>query len=98
MNRPRKNDLSRENMVEFSTGRDIIKRLIQKNLIIEKPDPEDKRAMVLALTARGRKILDRSFELMSGSFSDFAGDLSAKEQTQLILLLTKLNRYQALKK
>jgi len=97
MNRPKKNDLSKENMVEFSTGRDIIKRLIQKNLITEKPDPEDKRAMLLALTAKGKKILDRSFELMAGSFSDFLGDLSKREQTQLIALLTKLNHFQALK-
>ncbi len=97
MNRPKKNELSKENMVEFSTGRDIIKRLIQKKLITEKPDPEDKRAMLLGLTAKGRKILDRSFEIMAGAFVDFLGNLSAREQAQLIALLTKLNHYQALK-
>src|SRR5277367_6332050 len=44
MDKPNKNDLSKENMVEFSTGRDIIRRLIIKNLIMEKTDPDDKRA------------------------------------------------------
>ena len=97
MTKPNKNDLSKENMVEFSTGRDIIRRLIRKKLIMEKSDPEDKRAMLLVLTAKGRKILDRSFELMSESFADFLGDLSAREQVQLIALLTKLNHFQAIK-
>jgi DNA-binding MarR family transcriptional regulator len=97
MNKPNKNDLSKENMVEFSTGRDIIRRLIRKNLVMEKPDPEDKRAMLLVLTAKGRKILDRSFEMMASSFTDFLGDLSVREQVQLIAILTKLNHFQAIK-
>ncbi len=97
MSKPSKNELSKENMVEFSTGRDIIKRLIDKKLIMEKPDPEDGRATQLVLTAKGRKILDKSFELISGSFTDFLGDLSAKEQQQLIVLLSRLNRHHAIK-
>jgi DNA-binding MarR family transcriptional regulator len=97
MNKPNKNDLSKENMVEFSTGRDIIRRLTEKGLITEKQDPEDGRAVLLVLTAKGRKILDKSFELMTSSFSDFLGDLTIKEQSQLIALLTKLNHYQAIK-
>lgn len=97
MSKPNKNDLSKENMVEFSTGRDIIRRLIEKNLIIEKPNPEDGRAMLIVLTSKGRKILDKSFELMALSFTDFLGDLTVKEQLQLIALLTKLNQYQAIK-
>ena len=97
MSKPSKNELSKENIVEFSTGRDIIRRLIDKGLVMEKRDPEDGRATQLVLTARGRKILDKSFELMSGSFADFLGDLSAKEQQQLIVLLTRLNRHHAIK-
>src|ERR1700688_4876846 len=49
MNNPNKNDLSKENMVEFSTGRDIIRRLIVKNLVSEKVNPDDKRASQLHL-------------------------------------------------
>jgi len=97
MTKPSKNQLSKENMVEFSTGRDIIKRLTGKNLIAEKRDPEDGRASQLVLTSKGRKILDKSFELMSDSFKDFLGDLSVKEQQQLIILLSRLNRYHAIK-
>jgi DNA-binding MarR family transcriptional regulator len=97
MNNPNKNDLSKENMVEFSTGRDIIRRLIVKNLVSEKVDPDDKRAARLHLTAKGRKILDKSFDMIAETFTDFLGGLSLKEQVQLVTLLTKLNKYQALK-
>ncbi len=97
MTKPNKNDLSKENMVEFSTGRDIIRRLIAKNLIAEKTDPEDKRASLLALTPRGRKMLEKSFEMIGDSFTDFLGDLTTREQVNLISLLTRLNNYQALK-
>jgi DNA-binding MarR family transcriptional regulator len=97
MKKPNKNNLSKENLVEFSTGRDIIRRLIDKNLVIEKPDPEDKRATLLVITAKGRKILDKSFESIAVSFNDFLGGLNTREQTQLIGLLAKLNNYQALK-
>ena len=97
MNNPNKNDLSKENMVEFSTGRDIIRRLIVKNLVSEKVDPDDKRAAQLHLTGKGKKILEKSFGMIAETFTDFLGGLTTKEQVQLIILLTKLNKYQALK-
>ena len=97
MGKPNKNDLSKENMVEFSTGRDIIRRLVDKKLITEKVDPDDKRASRLHLTQKGRNILKKSFEMLTGNFTDFLGDLTIRERDQLAALLTKLNKYHALK-
>lgn len=97
MNRPNKNDLSKENMVEFSTGRDILRRLILKNLITEKTDPDDRRATRLQLTPKGKKTLEKSFRMIGETFTDFLGDLTIKEQENFISLLTKLNKYQAQK-
>ena len=93
MEKPTKNNLSKENMVEFSTGRDVIRRLIDRKLLMEKPDPSDKRAMLLTLTSLGKKTLEKSYELMSGSFTDYLGDMSMKEQSQMIALLTKMINY-----
>jgi DNA-binding MarR family transcriptional regulator len=97
MHKPTKNSLSKENMVEFSTGRDVIRRLIDRKMLMEKPDPEDKRAMLLTLTSLGKKTLEKSYDQISGSFTDFLGDLNSKEQSQLISLLEKMNRYQSKK-
>jgi DNA-binding MarR family transcriptional regulator len=97
MDRPNKNDLSKENMVEFSTGRDILRRLILKNLVTEKTDPDDKRATRLQLTPKGKKTLEKSFGMIAETFTDFLGDLTKKEQENFVYLLTKLNKYQAQK-
>jgi DNA-binding MarR family transcriptional regulator len=97
MDKPTKNSLSKENMVEFSTGRDVIRRLIDRKLLMEKSDPDDKRAMLLTLTSLGKKTLEKSYEQISESFTDFLGDLNSKEQSQLISLLDKMSSYQAKK-
>ena len=97
MDKPTKNSLSKENMVEFSTGRDVIRRLIDRKLLMEKSDPDDKRAMLLTLTSLGKKTLEKSYKQISESFTDFLGDLNSKEQTQLITLLDKMSSYQAKK-
>ncbi len=97
MDKPSKNDLSKENMIELSTGRDIIKRLKMKELVEEKENPNDRRAMQVSLTAKGKKLLWKSFEIMAGSFKDFLGDLTEKEQGELIRILKKINNYHAVK-
>jgi DNA-binding MarR family transcriptional regulator len=97
MDRPNKNDLSKENMMELSTGRDIIKRLKIKGLVEEKEDSNDRRAMLISLTSKGKKLLTKSFSMMAESFKDFLGDLTTTEQKELIWLLTKLNDYHVVK-
>jgi DNA-binding MarR family transcriptional regulator len=88
-----KNDLSKENAVEFSTGRDIIKRLAARRLVSEKQNPGDKRASLVKLTPKGIKILEKSFEKLVEPFSDFLGNLQTREQIQLIAILSRLNDY-----
>jgi MarR family transcriptional regulator, lower aerobic nicotinate degradation pathway regulator len=97
MDRPNKNDLSKENMMELSTGRDIIRRLKIKRLVEEKEDPNDRRAMLISLTSKGKKLLTKSFSMMAESFKDFLGDLTTTEQEELVWLLTKLNHYHVVK-
>jgi DNA-binding MarR family transcriptional regulator len=88
-----KNDLSKQNGVEFSTGRDIIKRLVARKLVSEKQDQDDKRASQVKLTPKGIKIIEKSFEKLVNPFSDYLGDLKVTEQTQLITILSRLNDY-----
>jgi MarR family transcriptional regulator, lower aerobic nicotinate degradation pathway regulator len=88
-----KNDLSKENGVEFSTGRDIIKRLVGRKLVSEKQDPVDKRASLVKLTPKGLKILEKSFEKLVIPFRDYLGDLNGGEQALLITILSRLNDY-----
>ena len=98
MQKPNKNQLAKENLLELSTGRDIVNRLIKKGLITEKPDPSDGRAVLISITDKGSRLLKKSFKLLAIPFSDFTGDLSAKEQETLIQLLTKLEKYHSIKR
>jgi DNA-binding MarR family transcriptional regulator len=98
MQKPNKNQLARENLLELSTGRDVVNRLVNKGLITEKPDPADGRAMLINITSKGSRLLKRSFKLLATPFSDFAGDLTVKEQETLVQLLTKMERYHAIKR
>jgi DNA-binding MarR family transcriptional regulator len=98
MQKPNKNQLARENLLELSTGRDVVNRLVNKGLITEKPDPADGRATLIIITNKGSRLLKRSFKLLATPFSDFAGDLTVKEQETLVQLLTKLERYHAIKR
>jgi DNA-binding MarR family transcriptional regulator len=90
-----KKELSKENLTELSTGRDVVRRLIARGLVSEKINPDDKRATILGITEKGKKLLTKSHEMIGHSFGNFLGDLSAEEQQQLINLLKKLNNYHA---
>jgi len=57
----RKLDVINHAMMETSTGRDIINRLIKKGFIRQRTDPADKRSRLLVLSAEGREALYQSF-------------------------------------
>jgi len=64
LNNPKKSALIEENISEFSTGSEIIKRLTRQGLVKEYPDREDGRSKRLALTAEGKKTLARCYARM----------------------------------
>jgi DNA-binding MarR family transcriptional regulator len=65
-------------------------RLESRGLVQRRPDPEDRRAIVVGLTPAGREIVDRTVvDMLAGGAKLLAG-LSAEEQTTLANLLRKL--------
>jgi DNA-binding MarR family transcriptional regulator len=53
----KKTDLISLLLVEYTTGMDIIKRLINNGLLTEIPNENDKRVKLLELTVEGKKLL-----------------------------------------
>ncbi len=88
-----KSQLSNESLMEFSTVVDILKRLIKQGLVKQLQDENDKRASLLQITAKGRKLLNTSYQTLANLQPNVAGDLSLKEQESLIGLLLKLNNF-----
>ena len=88
-----KSQLSNESLMEFSTVVDILKRLIKQGLIKQLQDENDKRASLLQITPKGKKLLNTSYQTLAGLQPNVSGDLSIKEQETLIELLLKLNNF-----
>ena len=58
----RKTDVIHLQLVEFTTGMDIIKRLINQGLIEEFANPSDKRTRLLDITHEGKTLLKRAVQ------------------------------------
>jgi DNA-binding MarR family transcriptional regulator len=78
---------------EKQTGTQIIKRLLEHQLIEEKNDLEDKRSKRLNLTEKGKDFFHRSVEKVNSTSKLLSGQLDKKDKDQLLELLKKLNDF-----
>jgi DNA-binding MarR family transcriptional regulator len=62
-------------------------RLIDKQLLVRRPDPTDGRAQSLALTAKGRKLVPELAALADQNDAEFFDHLKASERESLIRVL-----------
>ncbi|QYU71164.1 MarR family transcriptional regulator [Leptolyngbya sp. 15MV] len=67
-----------------------IDRLEANGLVARRPDPNDRRGKLVALTAKGRALIDRAITAHVESEVRLLSVLSAKEQRALAALLAKL--------
>jgi DNA-binding MarR family transcriptional regulator len=86
-----KNKLYTETVFELSTGSQIIKRLVENNLICEKINPEDKRVTNLYITKKGEAQRNLAFEQLSKETSFKVSMFDKKEKELLCEYLTKMN-------
>lgn len=80
------------NIIESTTGIEIIKRLIKQNLITEKENKEDKRQKLVSLTTKGQKVLKSIYVGFSG-IQDVLVDMDKEERVVLISILKKLDTF-----
>jgi DNA-binding MarR family transcriptional regulator len=78
---------------EKQTGTQIIKRLLEYDLIEEKNDSEDKRSKRLNITEKGVDYFHRSVEKVNITSRILTGKLDDKEKNELLELLRKLNDF-----
>lgn len=75
----------------------VADKLIAKKLTARAADPEDGRAQMLALTAKGRRMVPELAILADQNDSAFFGHLSAADQKALTRILKQIAAGQALK-
>jgi MarR family transcriptional regulator, lower aerobic nicotinate degradation pathway regulator len=84
------NELGRQILLDRATIKGVITRLRRRRFIQVLPHPGDRRQHVLALTALGRKVVERALEVAPGITAKMLQPLDAPERRQIVRLLRKL--------
>ncbi len=59
-----KKDIIGSQFAEYSTGMDILKRLLKAGHITEREDPNDRRAKLVSVTSKGKQQLEEFYRLL----------------------------------
>ena len=88
-----KSELITKQVMEKTSGSEIIRRLIKKGLIVEAANENDKRSIRVSITKTGREEILRILPFMSKVATIVVGNLSAQEINTLSYLLKKLDYF-----
>jgi len=88
-----KNELITRHLLEFSSGSEILKRLINSKLVKEFPDKIDKRAKRVSLTDKGTQEIISAFEEMFKVSEIIIGNLSKGELNEALHIFNKLTYF-----
>lgn len=84
------NLLGRMTAMDAATIKGVVDRLVKRKLVETRPDPEDGRRLVVALTAEGASLTEKSIPLALDITEETLAPLDAAERTQLVSLLERL--------
>ena len=79
--------LLRETLVTSGTMTNRVDRLAARGYVERYPDPEDRRGVIVRLTAEGKTAVDAAFEALLEAEKSLLAELPAKEQKRLAGLL-----------
>ena len=88
-----KSELITKQVMEKTSGSEVIRRLIKRGLIVESADENDKRSIRISITQSGREEILRILPLMSKVTKIVVGNLSVEEINTLSYLLKKLDYF-----
>ncbi len=87
---PKKHEVVADVLLENATGAVLIRRLVERGLMTEHPDPKDRRALRLGLTEAGRLALEDTRRQLWPLLREFFAPLSTEEKNTLLELLKRL--------
>jgi DNA-binding MarR family transcriptional regulator len=88
-----KSELITKQVMEKTSGTEVIRRLIKRGLIVESADENDKRSIRVSITNSGREEIFKILPLMSKVSEIVVGNLSNEEINTLSYLLKKLDYF-----
>ena len=84
------NLLGRLTAMDAATMQGVIKRLVGRDLILRRADPDDRRRLILSLSQAGRALINRLLSNGGKITAQTLAPLSQAEQKIFLQLLTKL--------
>jgi DNA-binding MarR family transcriptional regulator len=84
------NQLGRMTAMDVATIKGVVDRLIQKGLLVRGDDSADARRNLIALTRKGRQLVEMHFSDALAISEETLAPLSGAERLTLFRLLTKL--------
>lgn len=88
-----KTELILENAMAKTSGTEVIKRLLRKELITQFDDKKDKRSQLVAISPKGLEEMKKVFPKMQMASDIISGNLNQSEQQTLNFLLKKLEAH-----
>lgn len=88
-----KSELINRNLLEKTSGTEVIKRLLNKGLVKQSDDQEDKRGKRISITDQGKELLYIVFSDMNHVGKIITGELTFSEKLTLQYLLQKLEDF-----
>ena len=82
--------LVRETMVTSGTMTNRVDRLAERMLVDRRPDPDDRRGVLVRLTTSGRETVDAALDALLDSERELLAVLGARDQQRLAGLLREL--------
>jgi DNA-binding MarR family transcriptional regulator len=89
----KKTELINTHLVDYTTGMDTIKRLVNSSLLEELPDESDKRAKLLTITHEGKKILELSGRKMADEIHMFLACISMNKWKKTLSVFEEINEF-----
>jgi DNA-binding MarR family transcriptional regulator len=86
-------ELIKMHHLEPPSGIEVLKRLLNKGLIAEFDDPDDKRAKRIKITDKGKKELQLVMPKMSEVFDLMTAELSLNEKLHMLAFLKRMNDF-----
>ncbi len=88
-----KSELIAKQVMEKTSGTEVLRRLIKRGLIVESEDAKDKRSIRVSITKSGTEEIIRILPLMKNVSEIVVGNLNAEEVNTLSYLLKKLDYF-----
>jgi DNA-binding MarR family transcriptional regulator len=88
-----KSELITKQVMEKTSGSEVLRRLIKRGMIAEAADKDDKRSIRVSITKYGREEILKLLPLMSKVTKIVVGNLNAEEINTLSYILKKLDYF-----